>query len=171
MSRKTRKNKDLVILSILSLIAAFAVYFLIEKKIEIAFTIIAGGFSFAFGLRQYQIENDRIFKELFTAFNEKYDLRFNDTLNKIAFEIQSGNSYVLTSSERKLIIDYLNLCAEEYLWYTKGRIDENVWNAWEVGISFFTSLPPIAEVAAAEQSVKGSYYGLFDRISPNQQHG
>lgn len=165
MPQKFKKNKDIVIVSILSIAIGLAVYFLLDKKVEITITIIAGGFTFAFGLRQFQMENDRIFKELFIAFNEKYDNKFNDKLNKIAFEHSEERPYILSEEEKKLVIDYLNLCAEEYLWYTKGRIDDNVWSAWEIGILYFTSLKPIADVVTSEQGVRGSYYGLFDRLS------
>jgi hypothetical protein len=35
------------------------------------------------------IENDKIFKELFISFNQKYDEKFNNSLN----EIVAKNSY------------------------------------------------------------------------------
>ncbi|HKG06834.1 MAG TPA: hypothetical protein VKB19_10275 [Pedobacter sp.] len=162
-----KRNIDLFIINTSAVLVGILFYYLIDKKIELSIAIIAGGLSLAFGLRQYKIENDKIFKELFTMFNEKYDKKFNDTLNKIDIEFKSKGKYDLSIEEKKLVIDYFNLCAEEYLWYTKERIDEEVWNAWEIGIKYFINLEPIRKVAKSEREVKESYYGLFEKLDIN----
>jgi hypothetical protein len=41
---------------------------------------------------------------------------------------------VFTPNQRNLVIDYFNLCAEEFLWYKKNRIPNDVWSAWKSGI-------------------------------------
>jgi len=41
---------------------------------------------------------------------------------------------------KSLLFDYLNFCGEEYLWKTKGRIPENVWNFWENGMIYYFKL-------------------------------
>jgi len=63
------------------------------------------------------------------------------------------------------VIDYLNFCSEEYLWYTKGRIPDMVWTSWENGMIYFFNLPPINGIIISQNSQKTSYYGLFDKIS------
>ena len=42
--------------------------------------------------------------------------------------------------------DYFNLCAEEYYWYKKGRIDDTIWKSWQAGMnSWYTNKPVIKE--------------------------
>ena len=171
MNHSLKRNLDLIVINLLSILAGVGAYYLVDHKAEITLAIIAAGFSLALGLRQSRVENDRIFKELFTMFNEKYDVKFNDTLNNIALNLHNERPYSLSEGEKKLIIDYLNLCAEEYLWYTKHRIDEKVWTAWELGMNYFINLTPIKEVAMKEQEVSGSYYGLFEKLKFPQQDG
>jgi hypothetical protein len=158
-----KKNLDLLVINSCSLILGIALYY-ITCKIELAIALIAGGFTFAFGIRQYEMENDRIFKELFTAFNLKYDEKFNDTLNSIDIEFKNNSAYRVNEKDTKLIIDYLNLCAEEFLWFKKGRISDEVWSAWKSGMSYFLSLGPIVEIVKNESKLDLSYYGLFKEL-------
>lgn len=83
-----------------------------------------------FGSLKYKIERDILFKELFKTFNERYDSKLNDLINSFRNDEQRK----ITVSERNLIIDYFNLCAEEFLWYKKKRLPEDVWKAWKAGI-------------------------------------
>lgn len=72
--------------------------------------VIATGISLSLGIRQYKTENDKIFNELFTEFNTKYDLKFNDKLEEIVDLSESDKDYKLLQIDKKLIIDYLNFC-------------------------------------------------------------
>jgi hypothetical protein len=105
-----------------------------------------------------------MFKELFSEFNQKYDDKFNDYLNDIDSKAQQQEAYVLTATERKMIVDYLNLCAEEFLWYKKKRIDEAVWLSWENGMLYYLKIKPIKDIVESEKKQKDSYYGLFDKL-------
>jgi hypothetical protein len=122
------------------------------------------GISISLGIRQYKIENDKMFKELFTDFNTKYDEKFNNQLNSIEEKAMNNSNYVLTSVEKEIIIDYLNLCAEEYLWYKKGRIDHLAWIAWENGMKHYLLINSIMECVKSETPQKDSYYGLFEKL-------
>ena len=106
-----------------------------------------------FGLVKHKIENDRMFKELFECFNKRYD-RFNDKLisveNKNLESIANKTKYTLDDTEKKMVIDYLNLCAEEYLWYTIKRIDKTVWLAWKEGMLYYFNINPIKETVIKE---------------------
>ena len=113
-----KKHIDIIVFLLIVTLGIIS-YLCLEYKVEILAVIIATAISLYLGLRQYGIENDRIFKDLFISFNEKYDTKFNKTLNEIDNKIQKTNDYKLTNDEINLIIDYFNLCAEEYLWYTK----------------------------------------------------
>ena len=64
----------------------------------------------------------------------------------------------------RVIMDYLNLCAEEYFWYTRGRIDTEIWRAWRNGMENWLQVPAIRTVAVRESKLRDSYYGLFDEV-------
>ncbi len=134
------------------------------KSTEILATILATGISISIGLRQYKIENDKLFKDLFKEFNDKYDKTFNNELNKIVKKIEDDNDYVITSNEDALIIDYINFSAEEFMWYRKGRIDNDVWKSWFSGILYFLRKPKFKDIVERESMQKDSYYGFFDKL-------
>lgn len=159
-----RHYRDVFIINISAIIIGLTVYYIIGQKPELPISIIAAGISISFGIRQYRIENDKIFKELFIAFNQKYDEKFNNGLNAIDIKTQLQEAYVLTDAEKNLVVDYLNLCAEEYLWYKKQRIDKSVWLSWENGMSYYLKIKPIKEIVETEKKQKDSYYGLFDKL-------
>jgi len=126
--------------------------------------IIGSAISLFFGALKYTIENDRLFYDLFRSFTERYDLRLNDLINNI----KNDENKVLDSDEQNLIIDYLNLCSEEYLWYTKRRLSKHVWKSWESGIISNLDLKQIREIFDEEMKdphVRASYYGLFDELT------
>jgi len=75
---------------------------------------------------------DRFEKELFDSFNSRYSSINQDILlssKKKTFNICSEN-------EKNAIIDYANICSEEYYWYTKKRISDKIWKSWLSGIRF-----------------------------------
>lgn len=136
------KYLDLYLI-LLTGLSALLVFLLLNRKIELLIAILGFGISIAFSLRQSRIETDRIFKELFIMYNEKYDQKFNNCLNEIAEEVSKNPEYELTEKQIPIVIDYLNLCAEEYLWYRKGRIDKVAWNSWERGMKYYLNISAI----------------------------
>ncbi|KAB2810009.1 hypothetical protein [Phaeocystidibacter luteus] len=114
------------------------------------------------GLIRYQLEYDRLFQELFTAFNTRYD-KLNDDILDIRKRSES-----LKERDTKIIIDYFNLCAEEYLWYSRGRIPKSVWKAWKSGIDENLNTPIIKDLFILEtKSINSasSYYGLRKELN------
>lgn len=112
-----------------------------------------------FGLLKYNIENDQMFMKLFKSFNKKYDGSVNDLFNSL----RRNPNRKLTESEINSIIDYFNLCSEEYLWYDKGRIPKKVWRAWKNGMLSNLKIPQVLEIYIQEIFIKEnaeSYYGL-----------
>ena len=95
------------------------------------------------------------FVQLFEAFNKRYD-RLNKRLNAIATGPQDTP---LSTDEIAVLYDYFNLCAEEYLYYDAGFIDDRVWASWRNGMKHFFCNPRIAPLWAAEKS-QNSYYGF-----------
>ncbi|MEZ4757241.1 MAG: hypothetical protein R2817_10480 [Flavobacteriales bacterium] len=108
------------------------------------------------GLLNYWLQRDKVMQDLFTAFNLRYD-RLNGELLDIA-----KGSY--TGDPERVIVDYLNLCAEEYFWYTRCRIDTAIWRAWRNGMENWLQVPVILAVAERESKQRDSYYGLFEEV-------
>ena len=148
-----KRHWDIITINILGLVVGVLLFFILNKEIEILAAVLATSISLSLGIRSYNIEDDRIFMELFQSFNERYDNKFNDILN-------SGE----TTIDRRIVVDYLNLCAEEYLWYQKKRIPLDVWTAWKNGMQYHFKKTHIRQVVMEEAEYKDSYYGLFNEI-------
>lgn len=152
--------------SILLFIGVLVTFIFMENKEiddKIYYSIVGALITLYIGLTQYQLNNDKIFKELFNSFNQKYDEEFNDLINELS---NNESKRVLNQKEKALIIDYLNLSAEEYLWYKKGRIPKDVWTAWKNGIKANLKIDEVHEVASQEYNkFKNSYYGLFEELN------
>lgn len=112
----------------------------------------------AFALTNHLKEADT-FTELFRRFNSSYD-RLNEKLNKIRAGDQTTS---LTTEETCILYDYFNLCGEEYLYFWKGFIYPEVWNAWLNGMRIFYKTPRIRELWDTEL-ITNSYYGLTPAI-------
>jgi hypothetical protein len=113
--------------------------------------------------KKQKIEDDNMFKSLFESFNKRYDNKLNDLLN----ELKSDNEKVIELQHNDLIIDYLNLCAEEYLWYKKGRITADVWDAWKAGIVENLNIPQVKDIYLKETKTpnqRKSFYGLCEDL-------
>jgi hypothetical protein len=112
------------------------------KICEIVVTAILGlsvlGSTIIFNRSQSKIEKHRLQKQLFGEFNKRYEI-LNDHLETITK--YDSLEHLKDSKPKKYLFlrnklnDYFNLCAEEYYWHKKGRIDENLWKSWEVGMN------------------------------------
>ncbi|HEV7298638.1 MAG TPA: hypothetical protein VGN72_04675 [Tepidisphaeraceae bacterium] len=111
----------------------------------------------AFFFNQHATETVH-FIELFEKFNDRYD-RMNEELRAI-----SQKRDTLTGRDRAKVVDYFNLCAEEFLFFDAGYIDERVWNAWRAGMASYGRSAAIREVWEQER-VDGSYYGFEFPVS------
>ena len=119
--------------------------------------LVVGGtiLSFCYFLQKQHLEETRLMKELITDFNKRYDA-LNGPLHKILEK--KGQEPKICSDERATIVDYFNLCAEEYLFYRLGYVEPCVWKAWDKGMREYAKDPRIQKVWEEEQS--GSYYGF-----------
>ena len=125
--------------------------------------LIGGGLAIIFGFcyfaQQQRLAEITLFKQLFTEFNERYD-KLNDDLAKI-----ESPQVPLTLDSRQKVVDYFNLCAEEYLFYSEGYIHHEVWKTWCLGMLYYIEKEPFAKIWA-EESDKKCYYGLTkDKIN------
>jgi len=108
-------------------------------------------------VQKQKLEEMKLFKELFTEFNEKYALQ-NDNLSDI-----KSNNNMAVDKRNKILDDYFNLCAEEYLFYKEGRIHNEVWGSWCRGMNEHLSNDVINEYWEKAQK-ENSYYGLTTSI-------
>ena len=142
---------------------------LLEVFLDLA-PVISATILGVFGLlisRKYQRKNreiadDRMMKELFSEFNHRYN-KLNDSLASLEkknwtlpeLEMEDNKKY------KDDVIDFFNLCAEEYYWFTKGRIDPKVWKAWYSGMNYWVNqVKVIQELWLKEIKANGktSYY-------------
>jgi len=115
---------------------------------EIIASIIGAGATIAAGLLVYllsrgyyrhsqKIEKHRLLKELFKEFNERYDV-INNELDNIS-RLTNLEWAELSDEDKKeakgIVIDFFNICAEEYYWYTEKSIDEGIWSSWQKGMN------------------------------------
>lgn len=110
-----------------------------------------------------KMEQDRMMKELFTEFNVRYD-KINNPLNKIARKsLKKWGGY----DERKkakyegIIVDFFNICAEEYYWYKEGRLDEKIWKSWHKGMNDIYKTGEIIPMIWAEECKNGGYKSYY----------
>lgn len=94
--------------------------------------VIGGAATIYLGLIKQWMDHDKMFKELFLEFNQRFN-DLNEDLNEIVEKtelpsIKTKQDVVekekLSSDKTKeaVIQDYINLCAEEYLWYKTDEL-------------------------------------------------
>jgi hypothetical protein len=115
--------------------------------------LVAIAIGFCYFAHQQKLAEVTLFKQLFTEFNARYD-RMNGRLAKIE-KLQGP----LQAGPRQVVVDYFNLCAEEYLFYREGYIPPEVWRAWCRGMLYYIEREPFASIWA-EEYINDCYYGL-----------
>lgn len=140
------------------------------KNPQVVVTLIIGVItlviSYWFNHNNLKIAHQKMEKDLFKEFNERYD-ELNDDLSKLGTvenlnqlkEIKSEN--IANKSLYNVLIDYFNLCAEQHYWHKKERISKEIWDSWYSGMMFYyNSFPIVKEVWKDEIKDNGhkSYY-------------
>jgi hypothetical protein len=125
-----------------------------DEQLGTGATVVGALLSLAYFVQKQKLEELRLFRELFKEFNDRYD-QMNEKLALIV----EGPETELTQDERQLLVDYFNLCGEEYLYFIKGYVDPMVWAAWYNGMTAIVSTPRIQKLWHTEKRT-GSYYGL-----------
>lgn len=124
-------------------------------KPEIFYAFIGGIASFAYFIQKQKLEETSLFRQLFDRFNERYD-KMNEQLSQISL---GDTSVQLLPTEVKVLIDYFNLCAEEYLYYKRGYIPRDVWCSWCNGMQWYYANPQIRALWDKELEAE-SFYGF-----------
>ena len=108
-------------------------------------------------VQKQKLEEIKLFKDLFTEFNVRYD-----HLNGKITDIKSKQ--IADPDEiNKILDDYFNICSEEYLFYKEGRIHNQVWGSWCCGMKEHLSDAVINSYWKKAQK-ENSYYGLTTEI-------
>jgi hypothetical protein len=141
---------------LLCVVIAIVAAVLVTLKESVSTVVSVGGtlLSIIYFLQKQKIEELRVFMELFKEFNERYD-RLNEQLDAIL----KSEKTELSSEEKNILIDYFNLCGEEYLYFRKGYIDPVIWAAWENGMKSIFSNSKVRFFWENEKKTE-SYYGL-----------
>ncbi|HEX7999932.1 MAG TPA: hypothetical protein VF528_16205 [Pyrinomonadaceae bacterium] len=144
---------------IVFLLVAVIVWFVQSSRtredISLLITLVGGLVSFFYFIQKEKLEELELFKQLFTEFNSRYD-KLNGRLNKIVIQ---DPQKPLSPNEENTLNDYFNLCAEEFLFYKRGYIYEEVWQAWQNGMSYYIAFKRIGDKWKEEEKTN-SYYGL-----------
>lgn len=154
-STKRRLPWLFIVLALLSI--GYAIYgpAADEKRTQVAFTLVGASAVLVHFLYVRHLEETKMFRELFTEFNARYD-KLNERLNAL---VNSEQLCPLKPQEKNLLFDYFNLCGEEFFFYHSGYIPDKVWDAWRRGIQGFIKYDCIRDLLRTELE-GGSYYGL-----------
>lgn len=125
-----------------------------DESVTTIATVIGALLSVAYFLQQQKLDELRLFREIFKECNSRYN-ELNDYLAVIA----KKEPEELEDTDRLKVIDYLNLCGEEYLYFKRGYIEPSVWQAWHNGMKCVVSAPAINHIWQQEKK-NGAYYEL-----------
>jgi len=124
-----------------------------EPDYRVVATLLGVLLSLFYFLQKQRLEEMKLFREIFEECNKKYD-----ALNKrLGLIVNGNNEQELTLEERQTLIDYFNLCGEEYLYYQQGYILPSVWDAWHKGMSWYFDNERISRLWQEEIKTE-SYY-------------
>ncbi len=92
-------------------------------------------------------------RELMKDFSERYD-KMNDDLEHLLAQRED-----FTPEQKMKVVDYFNLCADEWFFRKRGYIDDDLWNGWLRGMEQYSRDPRILELWKQEEKTN-SYYGF-----------
>lgn len=108
-------------------------------------------------VQKQKLEEMKLFKDLFTEFNTRYECQ-NEKLADIKANKINGSDDI-----NKVLDDYFNLCSEEYLFYKEGRIHNEAWGSWCRGMKEHLS-NDVIKAYWKEAQKENSYYGLTTAV-------
>ena len=130
----------------------------LETRWQLVVTTLSLVVSSSFLIQRQKLQETELFNDLFQKFNSRYD-KLNECLLEIRSTDQGDESDRLKSEEESKLVDYFNLCAEEYLFYKRGYVPPEVWRAWREGMRFYMEDQQIRDLWKQEKETE-SYYGL-----------
>jgi len=146
-----RKSSSIILL--IGFVLILIVFFIGgQSEWTILASLLSALISFVYFYQHQKKEELKIFIQLFEKFNQRYD-QMNNELNKILKKSE------LNEDDRIKLYDYFNLCGEEYLYYSRGYIFDEVWEAWQNGMKNFLKNEQVYKLWEEDEKTK-SYYGL-----------
>lgn len=117
-----------------------------------------------FSAANKNLNHQKMEKELFAEFNKRYDA-LNDSLTLLSSistleQLRETNSFIDKKTMHHLLIDYFNLCAEQYYWYRKKRIKKLLWDSWHSGMMYYYTTHPVVR-ELWELEIKGGGYKSY----------
>jgi len=110
-----------------------------------------------------KLSRDKMTKELFTEFNLRYD-KIKDQLTLIA-KLTDEQIEALSEAEfleyRKSIIEFFNICAEEYYWKTEKRINPKIWRSWHKGMNAIFEQSELIQKIWIEECQNGGFQSYY----------
>lgn len=164
---KIQRRVNFPLIFLVSVVLFFGVGFLVLKysntephvqpksTFELLVSVVGIAGAFVYFLYSQHHQDMQMFVNLFKEFNERYN-RLNEKLNAVVLR---SCEEPLTTAEIGTLYDYFNLCAEEYLFYEAGYIDEKVWLSWLCGMKTFLKNEKVRRLWERETK-EGSYYGF-----------
>lgn len=134
--------------------STLAVLLALKESLPTIATALGALVSVAYFLQKQKLDELRLFREIFKECNARYD-----DLNEDLARIARANEFEFTTDDRQILVDYFNLCGEEYLYFRRGYIEPSVWHAWHSGMQSLVSIPSINTLWQSEKAT-GSYYNL-----------
>lgn len=123
-----------------------------QLRWQITVTILSLIVTSSFLIQRQKLQETKLFSKLFKDFNNRYD-EMNESLVNIR------NKKELDPEDESHLVDYFNLCAEEYLFKKRGYIPSDVWKSWKNGMAFYMKDDNIKQLWLKERESE-SYYGL-----------
>ncbi len=132
-----------------------------DQALGLCATLAGVGLTVIYFVQQQKLQEIQLFDKLFTQFNKRY-AELNDRLQAILADRAAAE---ITPEVRRWLDDYFNLCAEEYLFYSEGRIHPRAWTAWCRGMLYYLEADPRILHYWQGQVSNDSHYGLtLDKI-------
>jgi len=122
--------------------------------------LVGTGITIYYAWHSKKMAHDQMMKELFTEFNKRYDA-LNEHLEEIKINCKTIDDLKDNIILKNKLTDFFNLCAEEYFWHKKKRIDNEVWHAWESGMNDWYNQVKVIQLFWDEEFEKSkgiSYY-------------
>jgi hypothetical protein len=115
--------------------------------------LAAAGLALLFFDQRHRLEANRLLRDITERCNERYQSEWS------ALQ-QAVQGKATDEQQRETFTKYLNLCAEEYLYWSLGLLHPHVWRSWVEGMrSTFASSQALLGFAREELG-DGSYYGF-----------
>jgi hypothetical protein len=122
--------------------------------------IVAAAISISFFVQQQRLAEMNLFRELITTFNQRYD-QLNGSLQRIRRSGITMSADGQAELDYQAVLDYFNLCAEEYLFFSEGYIDSRVWRSWCNGMLYYIEVEPFNQLWD-QAMMHESHYGLTE---------